>query len=235
MAYARARVWQTAEGKQLQRMFDSYFSEGGLHRVLDAGAGYELPLDIPLDAHLIALDTSEAALAKNENADERIVGDLQKYKFPDNHFDAIICWWVLEHVPRRREALSSMAAALRPGGLLVIAIPNLWSMKAIVTRLTPYRFHVWFARRSNPAAGTPGTSPYPTFLRRDLSPRNLSRAAAAFGLRPFYSSIYSAEPEARLPEPLRLIWKGIGSVVRAATFGRYDPLSSEYLVVFQKS
>ena len=234
MAYARARVWQNEPARRLQNVFDSYFSGDELRRVLDAGAGYELPLDIPLNVHLTALDISEAALAKNDNADATIVGDLQTPRFPAGHFDAVICWWVLEHIPRPEAAISNMAAALRQGGLLIIAVPYLWGMKALVTKLTPYAFHVWVARKSDPEAGGPGTSPYPTYLRRSLSPHGLQRTAAAHGLRPFYVDRYSTEPEAILPRPLRLLCKGIGAAVRLATFGRYDPLLSEYLVVFQK-
>ncbi len=38
--------------------------------------------------------------------------------------DAIVAWHVLEHLPCPREFLEASAAALRPGGLLVIAAPN---------------------------------------------------------------------------------------------------------------
>ena len=66
MAYARARVWQNEPARRLQNVFDSYFSGDELPRVHDAGAGWELPLDIPFNVHLTALDISEAALAKDE-------------------------------------------------------------------------------------------------------------------------------------------------------------------------
>src|SRR5438270_2261951 len=198
MRSARARLWQDDAARRLHTFFDEYFAEGGLEKVLDAGAGGELHLDIPLHLHLTALDVSKPALAKNENADEKIVGDLQTYRFPADHFDAIICWWVLEHLPRPRNAMANMAAALRQGGILIIAVPHLWGMKALVTKLTPYTFHVRLARRAYPAAGTPGVAPYRTYLRRDLSPRRLQRIAAGYGLRPIYSETYSADPGAIL-------------------------------------
>lgn len=232
--YARARVWQDEPRRRLQRVFDEYFADGSLHRVLDAGAGYELSVDVPLHVHLTALDSSKPALEKNENAEEKIVGDLQTYRLPADHFDAIICWWVLEHLPCPRDAMANMARALRQGGLLIVAVPYLWGLKALVTKLTPYGFHVWLARRVNPLAGTPGVGPYPTYLRRDLSPRRLGRVAAALGLRPLYSEAYSAELPT-LPPPLRPLWNGIGRVGRAVTLGRVDPLLSEYVIVFRKS
>jgi SAM-dependent methyltransferase len=181
----------------------------------------------------VALDTSEAALAKNENADEKIVGDIQAFSFPE-HFDAIICWWVLEHIPRPKAAMARMAAALRPGGLLVVAVPYLWGLKAAATKLTPFSFHVWFARRSDPTAGTPGSAPYRTYLRRDIAPSRLVEIAAAEGLEAVYAETYSTRPEALLPRPTRALWSGIGWAVRVATLGRLNPLLSEYVVVFKK-
>jgi SAM-dependent methyltransferase len=232
--YARARVWHNEPGLELQRIFDEYFSRGWLNNVLDAGAGYKLPLDIPLDVNLAAIDISEEALAKNENADTKIVGNLETYEFEPQFFDAIICWWVLEHVQNRRAVLANLADALRQDGLLIVAIPYVWGMKTAVTKLTPYSFHIWVARRFDPVAGTPGSPPYRTYLSSDLSPRRLQRLAAEYDLEPFHTRSYSAEPESMLPRPLRLIWKTIGTSIRVATFGRYDPLLSEYLVVFRK-
>src|SRR5438874_86732 len=127
MPYARPRVWQAEQMRDLQRFFDSYFAkDGGLRAVLDAGAGVQLPLDIPLDIRLTCLDQSAAALAKNENADEKIVGDVETYQFDPGTFDAVICWWVLEHLPRPANAIARVAAALRPAGLLVVGVPYFW-------------------------------------------------------------------------------------------------------------
>lgn len=235
-SYARARVWQDEARRELQRFFTSYFAEdGGLQRVLDAGAGYELPLDIPLDVRLTALDLSEPSLAKNANADEKIVGDVQTYAFPAGAFDAVICWWVLEHLPQPRTAIGRLASALRRDGLLVLGIPYLWGFKALVTKATPYAFHVWLARKTDPRAGTPGVGPYPTFLRHDLSPGRLASIARAHGLEPAYSHTYSTEPENILPRPLPAAWKAIGKIVRVTTAGHYNPLMSEHIAVFKKT
>jgi SAM-dependent methyltransferase len=227
--YARARVWQDDQARELQRFFDAYFEENGpLAAVLDAGAGHQLPLDIPLDVHLSALDLSEEALAKNENADTKIVGDVQTYEFRPGSFDAVICWWVLEHLREPARAIARLATALRSGGLLVVAVPYLWGFKALATKATPYRFHVWLARRSN------GLRPYQTFLRRDLSPRRLDRIARAQSLDLTYARTYNARPEQILPRPLEVTWRALGTSIRTATFALYDPLLSEHIAVFRK-
>ena len=42
---------------------------------------------------------------------------------PANHFDAITCMSVLEHIPEGRPALARMWDALRPGGRLLLSLP----------------------------------------------------------------------------------------------------------------
>lgn len=44
--------------------------------------------------------------------------------FADESFDVILCNQVLEHVPQYRTALKELRRALRPGGLLIVGVPN---------------------------------------------------------------------------------------------------------------
>ena len=210
--------------RQLQALFDHNFHG---NRVLDAGAGWELPIHLPPETHLTLLDISAEAL--NQNGDQTIIDDVQTHRFPPESFDAVLCWWVLEHLSRPANAIERLAEALRPGGLLVIAVPYRWGLKALVTRLTPYRFHVWVARRSNPNAGMPGCGPFPTVLHRDITPTRLKQIALANGLEVAYGNTF-AEP----PPVLRHAWNGLGASVKLVTFGRYDPRLSEHTAVFRK-
>src|SRR5207245_96199 len=42
----------------------------------------------------------------------------------DGPFDVVTLWYVLEHVPNPVEILDRAAALLRPGGLLIVRVPN---------------------------------------------------------------------------------------------------------------
>jgi SAM-dependent methyltransferase len=207
-----------------------------LHKVLDAGCGYKLPIDVPRDVYLSGIDISTAALEKNPNADELILGDIQSYPLPANEFDAVICWWVLEHVPRPRDALVNMSSCLRPGGLLVLGVPNVYSMKALVTKFTPYRFHVWVVKRffGIANAGAPGVEPYRTYLRWDLAPSRLQKLLSQHRLTPVYSVTHRSGADAALPPRLRALWNAAARVAAICTLGRWDPHAEEYVAIFAK-
>lgn len=44
-------------------------------------------------------------------------------RFPDNHFDIILCNHVLEHVPDDRKAMSELFRVLKPGGFGITQVP----------------------------------------------------------------------------------------------------------------
>jgi 2-polyprenyl-3-methyl-5-hydroxy-6-metoxy-1,4-benzoquinol methylase len=62
------------------------------------------------------------------------IGPFDGAWFPDAAFDAVYLWHVLEHIPATSTALAEALRLLRPGGILVIAVPNLESWQARVCR-----------------------------------------------------------------------------------------------------
>jgi len=237
MTHDRAAVYQDEDRQELQRIFEANVPITGLHSVLDAGCGYKLPIDVPREAHLTGLDSSQEALEKNQNADELILGDLQTFPLKRESYDAVICWWVLEHVPDRASSLRNLANSIRPGGLLVLGIPHIFSLKALLTRLTPFRFHVWVLKNfmGVPDAGKPGVEPYPTFLGADLAPKRIERELAAHGMTPVYRAAVRSGSDRALPTALRLVWNALAAALKAVTLGRWDPQLDEYVAIFRKS
>lgn len=51
--------------------------------------------------------------------------DITDIHYPDNHFSAIYCSHVLEHVPDDRKAMSELFRVLAPGGWAVLQVPIL--------------------------------------------------------------------------------------------------------------
>ena len=108
-----------------------------------------------------------AGSSATPNLDERIVDAVQDHRFDPGNFDVVIAWQLLEHLPRPDRALSRFCDALDDGGLLVLGLPNVLSVKGLLTQFTPHRFHVWVYRQltGNSEVGTGDTAPFPTFLR----------------------------------------------------------------------
>jgi SAM-dependent methyltransferase len=62
------------------------------------------------------------------------VGLLAELNFPDNSFDVVVMWHVLEHVSDPRPTLAEVSRILRPGGMFLVAVPNFGSPEARLTK-----------------------------------------------------------------------------------------------------
>jgi SAM-dependent methyltransferase len=209
--------------------------DGSPHpQVLDAGCGFTLPVALPEGVRLVGLDVSPEAIARNERLDSGIVGDIQTYPLPAEAFDIVLCWTVLEHLPDPRAAVANMAQSLKSGGLLVIGVPNIWSLRGLVTKLTPHRFHVWTYRRlfGYKRAGAPGYGPFPTYLKREIAPRRLADLAEAVSLERVYAATYGLP--SGLPHGIDVLWSLALRLGQIVTLGAWDPAASEHVAVFRK-
>jgi len=239
----RASMQQAAvntEGiARLQAHLDRTFVDGRPIRVLEAGCGAVTRVHFGQNSYVVGTDTSEVQLAKNPVLDERILADVQTQEFSPGSFDAVVCWNVLEHLSDPGRALRNFVTALGPGGVIVLALPNVWSVKALLTKLTPYRFHAWALRRffGSPNAGKPGYDPFPTFLRLSIAPKALDTFARDNGLLIDYVSIFEHPRHRMLRERFGLrgrSWEVIRTVVRTATFGRVSADQTDCILVLKK-
>jgi 2-polyprenyl-3-methyl-5-hydroxy-6-metoxy-1,4-benzoquinol methylase len=102
-------------------------------RVLDVGCGRGVLLSElaarGFEAHGVEL-RPEAAHGADPRARIRIVAELAAARYPDAWFDAVIVWHVLEHLRDPAATLGEIQRVLRPGGRLVVAVPNFSSLQA---------------------------------------------------------------------------------------------------------
>lgn len=224
---------------QLQHVLD----DDGLkrpRRVLEAGCGSTSYLKLRTDDHIVGIDISEKQLGRNVHLDEKILGDLQTYPLPRESFDVVVCWYVLEHLPQPEQALANMIACTKPGGILVIAVPYIWSFKGMVTKLTPHWFHVfvhrYIFRRKN--AGVDDQPPFPTFLRRSISMRALMRAAKEQSLE--VSNVWRFEDytqrKLRTRSALfRGLYRSARSISAIATLNLWDMYLTDFAIVLRRT
>jgi SAM-dependent methyltransferase len=105
-------------------------------RILDLGCGRGFVLDALADrgfeVHGVEI-SAEAARGADPRAEIRIAPRLADAGYSEAFFDEVLIWHVLEHLGDPRRTLEEVRRILRPGGRLVVAVPNFSSLQARCT------------------------------------------------------------------------------------------------------
>ena len=227
------------EIRLLQDVLARRLQGGANPRILEAGCGSASHVRLPEGARLTGIDISQKQLDRNTVLDERLLGDLETFPLPSNKFDCTICWYVLEHLPHPELALRNLVQATKPGGLIILTVPNRNSFKGIMTRWTPHGFHVWTYRHifQQKDAGTEDRGPFKTFLHPAVSKKGLKRFAAAHNLEECVFTLYTnsmIETGHRLAPVLFSIYSLLVWTLKFLSFQRYDGNLTDLLLVWRK-
>lgn len=204
-------------------------------RVLEAGCGSAGHLRLPAPRHVVGIDISAKQLERNASLDVKIQADLQSYDLPKDAFDLVVCWEVLEHLPHPERAVDKLVAATAPGGIVVLALPNVYSVKGLVTKFTPHWFHVAFYRHVYGVkdAGRDDRAPFETFLRLSISAPAIRRAAAKHGLRVVHFAGHDvAAYVRRTNRPASLVYDVTRGLARVLSLGALG--DSDFIIVLQR-
>lgn len=128
------------------------FDVRGCHHILDAGCGNGrytrfLLRDAPPDALITAFDLSVNMLArarlrlKQSPRVSYVSADLTRLPYADASFDAVVCGWVLEHLPDPEPGLRELARVLQPGGKVLLLVTEDTLTGAMCSRLWHCRAH----------------------------------------------------------------------------------------------
>jgi SAM-dependent methyltransferase/GT2 family glycosyltransferase len=149
-------------------------------RVLEAGCGqdWELRTD-GVRLHITGVDTdAEAMRIRREqqgDLDVAVLADLRTVDLPRAAFDVVYCSFVLEHVAGAEAVLDRLVEATRPGGRIIVRVPDGDTVYGFFVRHSPHRVHVLYKRyvEGYADAGKPGHAPYPVVYDDVVSVRGL--------------------------------------------------------------
>ena len=105
--------------------------------ILDVGCGANLDYDLFLaeqgkDVIGLELSRSFLKLAPRHPRIQLIQGDATALPFADERFEAAVCSETVEHIPSDQAVVAEVAHVLRPNGLLVFSVPNLWNLERLI-------------------------------------------------------------------------------------------------------
>ncbi|CAG0940078.1 hypothetical protein BROC_00891 [Candidatus Brocadiaceae bacterium] len=223
---------------QLQSVVNKLLDGKTNIKALEAGCGSYRFIQFDKNAYVIGIDISEKQLQLNSYLSEKILGDIQYYDFQNPIFDVIICWNVLEHLPKPELALENFAKAIKDDSIIVLALPNVLSLKGIVTKFTPHWFHILFYRYiwGIKNAGKNDTAPFKCYLKFSLRIQAIKRFAINNSLRIVYFDNYDVMDIDHIrgrSKILYVTYKPLMIFLKTISFGKLG--CSDFFVILQKT
>jgi ubiquinone/menaquinone biosynthesis C-methylase UbiE len=183
------RMWRVEE------LLDPWVKAGA--RVLDLGCGPGPMVDwvCRRGASYVGLDTAPGMLANIERKYrdtelwDRIevrVGSCEEIPYPNAHFDAVIAMGLLEYMDDMGPTCDDIARVTKPGGLVVLTIPNRTSMNRFLMRNTGFITGIYqgvrrmLGLRVLPGADIPHAQLRPAQLDGLMLQRRFTRRGGAF-------------------------------------------------------
>ncbi len=207
--------------------------------ILEAGCGRQWPLDLSgVRYRLVGVDQDAAALRHRReevrDLDDWVVGDLLSLEMPEETYDVIFNSFVLEHVRGAEALLDRFVRWLKPGGLLLLRLPDGNTVYGLLARYLPYRWHVAYYRhlRHSPGAGQPGHPPYPTYYDPVVSRQGIHSYARSRRLRVLEE--FGTNFHLQAFGPLAGMALAGLRTIQAATGGRYQAGHQNLGYVIQK-
>jgi SAM-dependent methyltransferase len=173
-----------------QRIYELFDKAGGT--VLDVGCGPGITVDhlVRQGCRVHGVDLAPEMIAECRRAFGHLdaatftVGRIEALDFPAGAFDAVICMGVVEYIDDDAAAVREMARVLKPGGIALISLPNVWS---------PFRLWRRFLFRPLAAAlrAVAGKPPRRGMFHREYSSANYGRLLRTHGLEPVEHVYYN--------------------------------------------
>ena len=192
-------------------------------KLLEAGCGSASYFKFVPTVQSVGIDILQEQLDRNSAIQEKIHGDLQTYPLPEQEFDVVVCWDVIEHLSNPRSALTNMFNATKAGGFVILGFPHLASFKGMVTKFTPFWFHRYFYRAIMKYKSTP----FRTYLRFSILPKRILKLAQESGFSVAYYRLTEGTATKKVRKEFRLVaalFYVVNLGARVVTLGKCDSL-----------
>jgi ubiquinone/menaquinone biosynthesis C-methylase UbiE len=176
-ALEKMRCRQEPISKQFDSIVQRYLRPGDL--VLDAGCGITTYAHARGKCRMVVGVDADPRINRNKNVDAIIHGDIYRLPFPDNTFDVVTSWMVLEHINDPDACFREFSRVCKPGGLMVHTTPNMLHYANFIIKSTTFKFHQWFIHSVIGA----NDIPYPTSYKIN-TPRRLKNIMHRSGFQP---------------------------------------------------
>lgn len=154
-------------------------------------------------------------------------GPADRIPYADSYFDGVLLLDVLEHVPDERAVLREAARVLRPGGVLVLSVPNRGALAALDSLNVYTRL---LGRHVPPPTDDPSWATSP--LHRHYAERDLERLLGEdFAVRGAYFTGLGVAEAVNLPLLLLLRpWPRLHRVYEVAQYAYFGVYLAEDLL-----
>ncbi len=173
-------VWRAGQERRLQMI--AQWARLDDARILIDGCGvgmYASQIGRRFSGIVEAFDIeAERVMEARVDTPRAVVAAAEHLPYPANQFDTVLSHEVLEHVQDDRMAVREMVRVLKPGGRIVIFVPNRWY---------PFETHGHYWRGEYHFGNTPLINYLPDMLRNRLAPH--VRAYTVRGLRRLFSDL----------------------------------------------
>ena len=164
-------------------------SSGDTLQILEAGCGSGGGIDLhEIQCVLTGVDLDVNALNlrgnKKNDLDVAILADLRTVMLNDDCYDVVISNYVLEHIDGAEDVLKNFTRWLKPGGLMILVLPNRDSGYGFMTWIIPFRFHIFYKKyvQGIKNAGKQGVGPYPVHFDKVVSRNGIYEFCKNYGL-----------------------------------------------------
>lgn len=218
---------------EAERFVNSILPGGVVLKVLDIKAATQR-FEIRDPIYVVGVDVVQAERGVRHDADEHRVMDLERVDLETDEYDVVLCINVLEHARQPLALFDDVRQALKSDGRLVIVLPNVASVKGVVTRLFPWAVTRWFYARVLRADHHPARAVHSSSLR----PSSLLAYARSAGWTVDFFRTYEGPVQRSARERWRVVgwrWRAIVALTRLATLGLLSAEETGIIAVFTKT